>query len=156
MINTFIHSCSFLKNHTWFQTKMGKICTTHFHTKTAQKLLWGITYLFGLCTGVPPPPPRGRFNPTNSGTAAGLLAREKLWMIAAQFLANSFTIIKWQRLSNLTGMQGAHEASEIREFSVYYTEFSNECLVAYDYFLFRCGASFKIFHCDITPSFSCN
>ena len=103
---------------------MGKICITHFQTKTAQKLLWGRTYLYGLCTGVPPPP-RGGFNPTNSGTAAGLLAREKLWMIAAQFLADSFTIIKWQRLSNLTGMQGAHEALEIIEFLVYYTEFSN-------------------------------
>ena len=70
------------------------------------------------------PPPPG-FNPTNSGTATGLLAREKLWMIAAEFLADFFTIIKWQRLSNLTGMQGAHEASEIIEFLVYYTEFSN-------------------------------
>ena len=27
-INTFIHSCSSLKNHTWFQTKMGKVYPT--------------------------------------------------------------------------------------------------------------------------------
>ena len=35
-INTFIHSCSSLENHTWFQTKMGKIYT-HFQTQKAQK-----------------------------------------------------------------------------------------------------------------------
>ena len=35
-IDTFIHSCSSLENHTRFQTKMGKVYT-RFHTKTAQK-----------------------------------------------------------------------------------------------------------------------
>ena len=35
-IDTFIHSCSSLENHTRFQTKMGKVYTC-FHTKTAQK-----------------------------------------------------------------------------------------------------------------------
>ena len=36
MINTFIHSRSSLKNHTRFQTKMGKVYT-RFQTSTAQK-----------------------------------------------------------------------------------------------------------------------
>ena len=44
---------------------------------------------------------------------------------------------------------------EIGEFSGYYTEFSGYCSVAYDYFLFRHGASFKIFYCNVT-SFSYN
>ena len=35
-INTFIHSCSSLENHSRFQTKMGKVYT-RFQTKTAQK-----------------------------------------------------------------------------------------------------------------------
>ena len=35
-ITTFIHSCSSLKIHTRFQTKMGKFYT-RFQTKTAQK-----------------------------------------------------------------------------------------------------------------------
>ena len=35
-INTFIHSRSSLKNHTRFQTKMGKVYSP-FQTKTAQK-----------------------------------------------------------------------------------------------------------------------
>ena len=35
-IKTFIHSRSSLKNHTRFQTKMGKVYT-RFQTKTAQK-----------------------------------------------------------------------------------------------------------------------
>ena len=35
-INTFIHSRSSLKNHTRFQTKIGKVYT-RFQTKTAQK-----------------------------------------------------------------------------------------------------------------------
>ena len=34
--NTFIHSCSFLENHTRFQTKMGKVYI-FFRTETAQK-----------------------------------------------------------------------------------------------------------------------
>ena len=35
-VNTFIHSRSSLKNHTQFQTKMGKVCT-RFQTKRVQK-----------------------------------------------------------------------------------------------------------------------
>ena len=35
-INTFIHFCSSRKNHTRFQTKMGKVYT-RFQTKTDQK-----------------------------------------------------------------------------------------------------------------------
>ena len=35
-INAFIHSYSSLENHTWFQTKMGKVYT-RFQTKRAQK-----------------------------------------------------------------------------------------------------------------------
>ena len=35
-INTFIHSCSSLENHTQFQTKMGKL-NNCFQTKTVQK-----------------------------------------------------------------------------------------------------------------------
>ena len=50
--------------------------------------------------------------------------------------------------------QSVHKASEIGEFSIYYVEFSGECSVACDYFLFRRRASFKIFSCNITP-FSC-
>ena len=42
-----------------------------------------------------------------------------------------------------------HQALEIREFSI-----SSKRSVAYDYFIFRSGASFKIFSCNITP-FSC-
>ena len=40
----------------------------------------------------------------------------------------------------------------MREFSVYYADFSSLCLVAYDYFLFRRGAHFIIFSCDINLS----
>ena len=36
LINTFVHSRSFLENHIQFQTKMGQVYT-HFQTKTAQK-----------------------------------------------------------------------------------------------------------------------
>ena len=50
--------------------------------------------------------------------------------------------------------QGVHYALEIREFSAYCAEFSGKSSVAYDYFLFRRGASFKVFSCNITP-FSC-
>ena len=55
-IKTFIQSRSSLKNHTRFQTKMGKVYT-RFQTKTAQKPdPVGDTYLYSLCKGVPPPP----------------------------------------------------------------------------------------------------
>ena len=50
--------------------------------------------------------------------------------------------------------QGVHLASAIGEFSVYYAWFSGKRSVAYDYFIFRRGASFKIFSCNVTP-FSC-
>ena len=50
--------------------------------------------------------------------------------------------------------QGVHYALEIREFSVNCAEFSGKRSVAYDYYLFRRGASFKIFSCNVTP-FSC-
>ena len=48
-------------------------------------------------------------------------------------------------------MQSVHSASEIGEFSVYYAWFSGKRSVAYDYFIFRRGASFKIFSCNVTP-----
>ena len=54
----FIHSSTSLKNHTWFQTKMGKVYT-RFQTKWwKNNTLSGGTYLYGLYTfkGVPPPP----------------------------------------------------------------------------------------------------
>ena len=57
--NTFIHNHSSLKNHTQFQTKMGKVYTC-FRSKKAPKqndTLWVGTYLYGLYKGVPPPPP---------------------------------------------------------------------------------------------------
>ena len=59
-INTFIHSRSSLKNHTRFQTKMGKYYT-RFQTKKAKKPhpTWGDAYLYNLYKGVPPPPPGG-------------------------------------------------------------------------------------------------
>ena len=47
----------------------------------------------------------------------------------------------------MTLNQGVHYASEIREFSVYFAEFSEQRSVAYDNLLFRRGASFKIFSC---------
>ena len=51
-------SRSSLKNHTQFQTKMGKV-DTRFQTKTAQKpnpLGWHLR-IYALYNGVPPPPP---------------------------------------------------------------------------------------------------
>ena len=55
-INTFIHFRSFLENHIWFQTKLGKVYA-YFQTKTTQKpTCCGNTYLYGLYKGVPPPP----------------------------------------------------------------------------------------------------
>ena len=54
-IKTFIQSRSCLKNHTRFQTKMGKLYTC-FQTKTAQNpTRWGGTYLRSLYKGVLPP-----------------------------------------------------------------------------------------------------
>ena len=56
-INTFIHSCSSLENHTWFQTKMGKLYT-RFQTKGHKNpTWWGGTYLYSLYKGVPHPHP---------------------------------------------------------------------------------------------------
>ena len=46
-------------------------------------------------------------------------------------------------------VEGVHQASEIGEFSIYYTEVSSKCSVAYDYFLFR-----QILSCNVT-AFSC-
>ena len=53
-INTFIHSRSSLKNHTRFQTKMGKVYT-RFQTKTAQKP-FSMGDIYSLFKGVLPPP----------------------------------------------------------------------------------------------------
>ena len=63
MTNTFIHSRSSLENHTWFQTKMGKVYT-RFQTKMAQKPypMGGGTYLYSLYKGVNSPPPPGYKN----------------------------------------------------------------------------------------------
>ena len=54
-IETFIQSRSFLKNHTRFQTRMGK-AYTRFQTKTAQKPdpMGGGTHLCSIYKGVPP------------------------------------------------------------------------------------------------------
>ena len=57
--NTLIHNRSSFVNHTRFQTKLGKIYT-RFQTKTGQKpypLGRHKPILYGLFTGVPPPPP---------------------------------------------------------------------------------------------------
>ena len=54
-INTFMDSRSSLKNHTQFQTKMGKV-DTRSQTKTAQKLYplgWHLR-IYALYNGVPP------------------------------------------------------------------------------------------------------
>ena len=50
--------------------------------------------------------------------------------------------------------QGVHQVLEIGEFSIYYAKFSDLRSVAYEYFLFTRGASFKIFSGNVTP-FSC-
>ena len=61
-INTLIHFRSFLENHIWFQTKLGKVYA-YFQTKTTQKpTCFGNTYLYGLYKGVPPPPPDNFFS----------------------------------------------------------------------------------------------
>ena len=51
----FIHSRSYLENHTRFQTKMGKVFT-RFQTKTARKPfpLKQMYLVYGLLKGVPP------------------------------------------------------------------------------------------------------
>ena len=64
-INTFIHSRSFLENHTRFQTKWAKCipvfrstwakCIPVFRSKRRKNpTRWGRTYLDGLYNGVPP------------------------------------------------------------------------------------------------------
>ena len=55
MIKKFIQSRSSLKNHTRFQTKMGKVYT-RFQTKKAQKPYPMHTYI-AYITEYPPPPP---------------------------------------------------------------------------------------------------
>ena len=50
-------------------------------------------------------------------------------------------------------LQGVHLASEMGEFLVYNAEFSCQCLVVNEYFLFRRGASLKIFSCNVAPFF---
>ena len=60
-INTFIHSCSSLENHTRFKTKIGEVYTP-FQTKTAQNpTQWGNgaahTYIAYIRESPPPPPP---------------------------------------------------------------------------------------------------
>ena len=60
----------------------------------------------------------------------------------------------WNHHDNQQGEdqnQDVHYASEIGEFSANYTEFSSKHSLAYDYFLFRCGASSKVFSCNTTP-----
>ena len=54
MINTSIHvrSCSSVKNHTRFQTKMGKVFSDQKGPKIPNPL--GNTYLYGLYKEVPP------------------------------------------------------------------------------------------------------
>ena len=81
-----IHSCSSLKNHTRFQTKMDKVYT-HFQTKMAQKTLpFGAahTYTAYVTKGVlphlcsppptlpPPPPPGAYYNDRRMNYAAYL------------------------------------------------------------------------------------
>ena len=57
LINTLVHSRSFLENHIQFQTKMGKVYT-HFKTKTAQKTLpFRAAHTHMACIREYPPPP---------------------------------------------------------------------------------------------------
>ena len=53
-INTFIHSCSSLANHTRFQTKVGKVYTCSRPKRTKNSTQWGDTYPYGLYREVPP------------------------------------------------------------------------------------------------------
>ena len=53
-INTFIHSCSSLANHTRYQTKMGKVYTCSRPKRTKNSTQWGDTYPYGLYREVPP------------------------------------------------------------------------------------------------------
>ena len=65
-INTFIHSRSSLKNHTRFQTKMGKVYT-RFQTKTAQKpYLTGRHISIWLIYWSTPPPPSWAWGEPNT------------------------------------------------------------------------------------------
>ena len=154
MINTFTHSCSFLKNHTWFQTKMGKTCITHFQTKTAQKLLWGRTYLYGLCTGVPPPP-RG-VQPHQLWNSNRFISKRKALndcRIVFGWFLHHHQMTKAVKLNWNAGCSWG--IGDQRILSLLHRILQLMFGVLW-LFLFRCGASFKIFHCDITPSFSCN
>ena len=56
-IKTFVHSCSSLKNHTRFQTKMGKMYTRFQNKRRKNPTLSGGTYLYGLYNEISPPPP---------------------------------------------------------------------------------------------------
>ena len=54
-INTFIDSRSSLKNHTRFQTKMGKVWPVFRPQRRKTPTRWGGTCLYSLYKGVPPP-----------------------------------------------------------------------------------------------------
>ena len=61
-INTFIHSCSSLENHTRFKTKWAQCMIPIFRPKRPKNhTLWGSTYLYCLHKGVPPTGGRGVF-----------------------------------------------------------------------------------------------
>ena len=53
---TFVHSCSSLKNHTRFQTKMGKVYTRFQNKRRKNPTLSGGTYLYGSYNEISPPP----------------------------------------------------------------------------------------------------
>ena len=53
-IKTFVHSRSSLKNHTRFQTKMGKVYTCFQTKRRKNPTLCGCTYLYNLYKGIPP------------------------------------------------------------------------------------------------------
>ena len=54
-IKTFVHSRSSLKNHTRFQTKMGKVYTCIQTKRRKNPTLCGGTYLYSLYKGISPP-----------------------------------------------------------------------------------------------------
>ena len=56
MIKTFIQFRSSLKNHTRFQTKMAKFIPVFRPKRRKNPTRWGVTYLYSLYKGVPPPP----------------------------------------------------------------------------------------------------
>ena len=53
-IKTFVHSRSSLKNHTRFQTKMGKVYTCFQTKRRKNPTPCGGTYLYSLYKGIPP------------------------------------------------------------------------------------------------------